>query len=98
MSLCCGMAVVGTAYSACESREMRRVLDVRRLRITEPLVTSWTAGGYSTTITTPRIESERSDDWAKRHWDAVKIALYYEPDFLAGALNRGADSQDDMGK
>jgi hypothetical protein len=96
MSLCCGVAVVGTAYIALQMRAMRADIDVRRLRMTEPLVTAWECGGYRTSVTTPRIESEEIGDRSQRHWDSVTIALYYEPDFLTGALHRHAADDDDV--
>lgn len=73
------VAVSAFSWQIYEQARFRMSLDVRRLRSTEPLVTTITHSHGSTQIYTPTIEGESVTSWVSRHAIAVMEVLRVFP-------------------
>ena len=88
------VAVSAFSWQIYEQARFRMSLDVRRLRSTEPLVTTITHSHGSTQIYTPTIEGESVTSWVNRHTIAVMEVIRVFP--LATEAER-KPSHDDVG-
>ena len=59
------------------------VTELRELREAsmQTMTSTWTSGGTTHTVTTPRNENESNEDWGKRHKDSLdEMQSLFPPD------------------